>query len=177
MSDSETSVNQVLGSISYEAGSGRLTLDSARYVVVSPSVLVELQKSVESHLPHEAAQILAQASETDGAYLASRFQDVFGYSAEQTLASVCFVLSETGLGAAGLEMWNPEAREMVVKVVDSPFAEIYGPSTTAVCHTLQGILRGVAMTLFNQEVDGMEVQCAAKGDACCRFVISGRAPA
>ena len=71
-------------------------------------------------------------------------------------------------------MANLESEELVFKVMDSPFAESYGPSTRSVCSTTLGFLQGAAMTLFDKEVDGMEVQCAAKGDNCCRFVVSGR---
>ena len=64
--------------------------------------------------------------------------------------------------------------EVVFKVVGSPFAEAYGPSTQSVCYTVLGFLQGAAMTLFDKETDGLEVQCMAKGDTCCRFVVSGR---
>ena len=66
-----------------------------------------------------------------------------------------------------------DREELVFKVLDSPFAEVYGPSTQPVCYTILGVLRGVAMTLFDKPAHGAEVQCAAKGDNCCRFVVSG----
>ena len=78
-------------------------------------------------------------------------------------------------GAMSMEMANLEREELVFKVLDSPFAEVYGPSTQPVCYTLLGVLRGVAMTLFDKPADGGEVQCAAKGDTCCRFVVSAKA--
>jgi predicted hydrocarbon binding protein len=30
------------------------------------------------------------------------------------------------------------------------------------------------MALFDAETTGTEVQCAAKGDTCCRFVVSAK---
>ena len=72
------------------------------------------------------------------------------------------------------EMVNLENQEVVFKVVGSPFAEVYGPSTQPICYTVLGFLQGAAMTLFDKETDGMEVQCMAKGDDCYRFVVSGR---
>ena len=74
-----------------------------------------------------------------------------------------------------VEVAHLEGEELVFKVLDSPFAEVYGPSIQPVCYTLLGVLRGVAMTLFDKPAEGGEVQCAAKGDNCCRFVVSAKA--
>ena len=71
-------------------------------------------------------------------------------------------------------MVNLEGRELVFKVLESPFADVYGPSTQPVCHCLLGIFQGVAMAIFDVETAGMEVQCCAKGDTCCRFVVSAK---
>jgi predicted hydrocarbon binding protein len=160
--------------MTFEAERGALSLQAARYVVFPPTVLMEIQKSVESYLPEEAEAVMREPGITEGANLASRYRDVFQYPPEQVLSSVAFLLSESGWGSLVVEMANLEGRELVFKVTDSPFAEVYGPSTRPVCHTVLGVLQGVGMTLFDSEVDGMEVQCIAKGDTTCRFVVSAR---
>lgn len=167
-------VNQLLGSLTYDSEQGRVQLSEARYVLLSPSLFVELQKSVESSLPQEVERIVARAAEGEGAFLASRYRDVFGYAPEDVLTTIGFVVSESGWGLMSLEMSNFSMKELVLKLTGSAFAECYGPSTQPVCHTVLGLLRGAAMTLFDAAVDGSEVQCEAKGDACCRFVISAR---
>jgi predicted hydrocarbon binding protein len=168
----ERAVNQLLGSLSYDAEHGSLSLQSARYLMIRPTLFVELHKSVESYLGQEAANILSDTAATEGAELSTRFRDVFGYSGDQVMHAVAFMLCESGWGAITVEMANFEGRELVFKVLDSPFAGVYGPSTQPVCHTLLGMFRGVAMTLFESGASGMEVQCEAKGDTCCRFVVS-----
>lgn len=173
MSDDD-SVNQLLGSLTYEAERGALSLSTARYVMLSPAMFVELQKSVESHLPQNVAEIMTETAEGDGAFLASRYRDAFGYPADQVLSAVSYMLTESGWGAMSVEMAHFEGEELVFKVLDSPFAEVYGPSTQPVCYTLLGVLRGVAMTLFDKPATGAEVQCLAKGDSCCRFVVSAK---
>ena len=165
-------MNQLLGSLAYDAEHGSLSLQSARYMMIRPTLFVELHKSVESHLGQEAAAILSETAATEGAQLSSRFRDVFSYTGEQVMSAVAYMLSESGWGVVSVEMMNFEGRELVFKVLDSPFAEVYGPSIQPVCHTLLGMFRGVAMTLFDSESSGMEVQCEAKGDTCCRFVVS-----
>ena len=172
MSDEGSAVNQLLDGLVYDPDSGSLSLQSARYMMVRPTLFVELQKSIESALGHEAADILSQTAAEEGVALAGRLRNVFGYPPDQVLSTVAFVLSESGWGAVHVEMANLEGRELVIKVIESPFADAYGPSTQSVCHTLLGTLRGVAMTIFDSNATGLEVQCAAKGDTCCRFVVS-----
>lgn len=167
-------MNQLLDSLTYDADTGSLSLQSARYLLVPPSILVELQKGIEATMGHETLDLFVQSSTTEGAVLASRFRDVFGYPPEQVLASVNFVLSESGWGVVSTDMVNLEGREIVFKILESPFADAYGPSAQSVCHTALGIFQGVAMTLFDAESSGMEVQCTAKGDTCCRFVVGAK---
>ena len=167
-------MNQLLSNLSFEPDRGALSLQSARYVMMSPKLLVELQKSIEGHLPQEVAEIMTQTAFGDGAFLASRYRDALNYSAEQVARAVSFMLTQSGWGATSVEMANLETQELVFKVVDSAFAAVYGPSTQPICYTVLGFLQGAAMTLFDKETDGMEVQCMAKGDNCCRFVVSGR---
>jgi predicted hydrocarbon binding protein len=167
-------MNQILDGITYDPERGTLALQSVRYILLSPNILAEIQKSVEDSLGQETRSIFAQASAAEGSVLASRFRDVFGYPPDQVLSAVAFVLSESGFGLVVPEMVNLESRELVFKIIESPFADAYGPSTQSVCHTTLGILQGVAAAVFETETNGTEVQCAAKGDTCCRFVVSAR---
>jgi predicted hydrocarbon binding protein len=167
-------MNQILDSLSYDPERGVLALQSVRYILLPPSVLAEIQKGVEESLGRETQSIFAQAAAAEGTVLASRFRDVFGYPPDQVLSGVAFLLSESGFGLVVPEMVNLEGRELVFKIVESPFADAYGPSTQSVCHTTLGLLQGVAAAVFETETTGMEVQCAAKGDTCCRFVVSAR---
>jgi predicted hydrocarbon binding protein len=167
-------MNQLLDSLTYDAETGSLSLQSARYLLLSPTILVELQKALEGTIGHETLDLFVQSAATEGLVLASRFRDVFGYPPDQVLGAVNFVLSESGWGSVSSEMVNLEGRELVFKILGSPFADAYGPSTQSVCHTALGVFRGVAMALFDAESSGMEVQCTAKGDTCCRFVVGAK---
>lgn len=167
-------MNQLLDSLEYDLERGSLSLQSARYVLMPPTLLMEIQKNLEGTHGREAADFFIEAGVGEGAALAGRFRDVFGYPPDQVLGAVAFMLSESGWGTFSVEMVNMEGRELVFKVTESPFAEVYGPSIQPVCHMVQGILRGVALAIFDVETTGMEVQCTAKGDACCRFVVSAK---
>ncbi len=167
-------MNQLLDSFEYDPERGSLALQSARFVLMPPALLMEIQKNLEGEHGREAAAFFIEAGVGEGTALAGRFRDIFGYPAGQVLSSVAFMLSESGWGHFTVEMMNLEGRELVFKVVESPFAEVYGPSIQPVCHIVLGLLRGVALAIFDAETTGMEVQCAAKGDTCCRFVVSAK---
>ncbi len=167
-------MNQFLDSLTYDEERGTLSLHAARYLLLPPGILVELQKAIETELPYDVAAILSQAAVGEGAGVAQRFVEVFGYTGEQVLSSISFMLAESGWGKIAIEMINLEGREVVIRVDDSPFAELYGPSTIPVCHVLLGLFQGTAMTLFESEVDAQEVQCLAKGDNCCRMAITAK---
>jgi predicted hydrocarbon binding protein len=117
---------------------------------------------------------LSETAATEKAEFSGRFRGVFSYTDEQVMNAVAYMLSESGCEVASVEMTNLEGQELVLKVLDSPFAGVYGPSIQPACHTLLGMFRGVAMTLFESESSGMEVRCEAKGDTCCRFVVRAR---
>jgi predicted hydrocarbon binding protein len=167
-------MNQLLGSLEYDSERGSLSLQNARYVLMPPALLMELQKNLEGAHGREAAQFFIEAGVGEGTAIAGRFRDVFGYPPDQVLGAVAFLLSESGWGTFTAEMLNLEGRELVFRVMESPFADVYGPSIQPVCHMVLGLLQGVGMAIFDTETTGMEVQCAAKGDTCCRFVVSGK---
>jgi predicted hydrocarbon binding protein len=165
-------MNQLLESLDFVPDEGRLSLQAIRYVLARPSLLTEIQKSLETQLPQEAAGMLTAAGQNEGAALATRLKEVFSYDEQQVLSSLGHLLGEGGWGSATVEMLNLDFREVVVKVEGSPFAEEYGPSINPVCHLLLGLYQGAALVLFDRDVEGQEVQCFAKGDDVCRFVLT-----
>jgi predicted hydrocarbon binding protein len=167
-------VNSFLDNFEFEPAEGRLGLQGVRYLLMRPSILVELQKALESQLPYDAPAILTGAAQAEGVAVAGRLKEVFAYSEAEVVSTLLFHLQQGGWGALSAEMINTETREVVVRGEGSPFAEGYGPSIGPVCHLLLGVLNGMAIALFESEVEGLEVQCQAKGDQACRFVVSAR---
>ena len=167
-------MNQLLDSLIYTPEEGKLSLQAARYLLLRPEILVDIQMALETHIPQESADVLAKAAQNDGVTIAGRLREVFSYSEEQVLSSFAFMLGESGWGVTTVEMLNLESAELVLKVEGSPFAEIYGPSVKPVCHILSGLFQGAGVAIFDRDVDGQEIQCYARGDDVCRFVISAK---
>ena len=91
-------MNQLLGNLTFDPEGGALSLQSARYIMMSPTLLVELQKSIEGHLPQDVAEIMTQTAFGEGAILASRYRDAFNYSAEEVARAVSYMLTQSGWG-------------------------------------------------------------------------------
>ena len=167
-------MHQILESLFFDAEEGKLDLQGLRYLLMRPTLLSEIQRSLEMELPEEVATILSNAAQTEGLAFAGRLKDVFSYPADQVLSSLAFMMGESGWGAISVQMLNLEREELVLKVQGSPFAEEYGPSVRPVCHLLLGLFRGAGMVVFDRDVIGEEVQCAAKGNPACLFVVSAK---
>jgi hypothetical protein len=141
---------------------------------IPPAVVLRADSEAPGELPSaETARSSAERLE-DGVVLEldSEMPLPPGNRVLRSLASC----SGVGWGVIRVEMLNPDRQELVVKVTESPLAEAYGPSVRPVCHLLLGLFEGVAISVFNSEVEGQEVQCGACGDMACRFAISGRQP-
>ena len=108
-------MNQLLGNLTFDPEGGALSLQSARYIMMSPTLLVELQKSIEGHLPQDVAEIMTQTAFGEGAILASRYRDAFNYSAGEVARAVSYMLTQSGWGATSTEMVNLENQEVRVQ--------------------------------------------------------------
>ena len=82
--------------------------------------------------------------------------------------------NQIGWGNFSLKRYDPTEKHLCVAVKDSPFAQAYGPSSQSVCHLIRGVLAGMASVLFGTDCRADEVECRAKGDALCRFVIEAQ---
>ena len=88
-------MNQILESFSFDAEEGRLDLQGLRYLLMRPSLLSEIQKTLEQVLPEEVGTILSDAGQTEGLVLAGRLKDVFSYPVDQVLSSLAFMMGES----------------------------------------------------------------------------------
>jgi len=163
--------NTILQGLTFDAAAGRLAFKDVRYLLIRPETLAAFQKAVEAELGERAGELLYQGGFTGGSLSARRYREVFGYSDREIVEFMCRMGGEIGWGRFELKTLNASRGELVVEVLRSPFAEAYGPATVGVCHLIRGVLGGLAEGVFGMSVRAEEVQCLAKGDAVCKFVI------
>ncbi len=118
--------NSVLDGLEYEASSGRLSYKGVRYLLIRPETLVAFQLAVEAQVgPEKCAELMQAGGFTGGALSARRYREVFGYSDRETAEFMCRMGSEIGWGHFTLVRLDVAGREMIVEVLDSPFAQAY----------------------------------------------------
>jgi predicted hydrocarbon binding protein len=163
--------NKILEELIFVRERGALLYEEVRYLLIRPETLVTLQKTIEKELGEKASQILYQSGFQGGSLSSNRYREVLGLSDEKVIQFMMDMGPQIGWGRFELEQFNPSRRILAVKVHHSPFAEVYGTSTSPVCHFTRGVLGGMAATIFSREVESRESECFAKGDECCRFEI------
>ena len=121
-------------------GRGGLTLGGARYLLIRPETLVELQKAVEGVLGERAAACIAAGGRAGG----TRATASLDGTAEERVARLLRIGGEIGWGEFALERLT--TAELVVSVRHSAVAESYGAATAPVCHLIRGVLESLAGT-------------------------------
>lgn len=147
-------------------GRGALALGGARYLLIRPETLVELQKAVEGALGERAAACIAAGGRAGGA----RATAALDGTTEERVRRLLRIGGEIGWGEFALERLT--ATELAVSVRRSAVAEAYGPSTAPVCHLIRGVLESLAAAAFGRPATVVETACAAMGASACRFVAS-----
>lgn len=144
-------------------GSGALTVDGARYLLIRPETLAALQKAVEAALGRRAADCLAAGGREGGA----RATAGLAGSGEQRARRLVEMGRAIGWGRFTLEHFGHDG--LVVTVRRSPFAEAYGASAVPVCHLTRGVLESLALLTLGRPARVVESECAATGADHCRF--------
>jgi len=81
------------------------------------------------------------------------------------------VFSLAGMGKMRVVKWNVKDSTMVYRSFDSVIAKYYGKVGHAVCHIPRGWFAGASCVFFKKDVDAVEVDCLARGNKFCEFVV------
>jgi predicted hydrocarbon binding protein len=165
--------NSIIERLEFETG--RLIFKDVRYMLIRPDVLISLQKSIEAELgPEKCLKIMMAAGNLGGRRSSQRFKEAFGYGEREIVEFMCGMGGEIGWGVFSLVELAVEAGTMIIEVTDSPYAAVYGPSETPVCHLIRGVLAGLGAGVFEADVRSDETACAAAGAPACRFEVRRR---
>jgi predicted hydrocarbon binding protein len=148
-------------------------------MLIRPDTVVDFQKAVEEMVgPAKCAEAMMVGGYTGGSRSSKRYKDVFNYTDEEIIAFMCRMGGEIGWGKFSLVELDTVDKRLIIQGEGSPFAEAYArdrPKTTrlSVCHMIRGVLAGMAAGIFGGDVTSEEMECVAKGDPVCRFVVRG----
>ncbi len=164
--------NAILDELVWDEADGSLRYKGVRYLLVRPETLGELLKAVEPVAGDRAGEALFQGGFTGGRLSCQTYRKLHGFTDEEILDFMTGMGGEIGWGRFELERYSAAEGVLEIRVCGSAFAEAYGRSDRPVCHLIRGIVAGMGTALLGLECGALETDCEAKGDPCCRFVLS-----
>jgi predicted hydrocarbon binding protein len=166
--------NSILDELEYDPASGALCYKDVRYLLIRPETIVGFQKAIEKQSQTAAIDALFQGGYQGGYLSAKKYKETQNLSDEKTINFMMAMGAEIGWGNFRLDQYNCDKKKLQISVENSPFAAAYSDSTEGVCHLTRGVLCGLATILFSKSCTASEVECAAKGDHHCVFLICAK---
>lgn len=166
--------NSILDELEYDPASGALCYKDVRYLLIRPETIVGFQKAIEKQSRTAAIDALFQGGYQGGYLSAKKYKEIQNLSDKETINFMMAMGAEIGWGNFRLDQYNCDKKKLQISVENSPFAAAYSDSTEGVCHLTRGVLCGLATILFSQSCTASEVECAAKGDHHCVFLIRAK---
>jgi predicted hydrocarbon binding protein len=166
--------NSILDELEYDPASGALCYKDVRYLLIRPETIVGFQKAIEKQSQTAAIDALFQGGYQGGYLSAKKYKEIQNLSDKETIDFMMAMGAEIGWGNFRLDQYNCDKKKLQISVENSPFAAVYSDSTEGVCHLTRGVLCGLATILFSKSCTASEVECAAKGDHHCVFLIRAK---
>ena len=166
------SENSIIDELEYDQGSGSLLYKGVRYLLIRPETIAGFQKALVEACGKQAEDKFFAGGYAGGRLSAQKYKALHNFSNHEIIQFMMNMGNQIGWGYFSLERYDPAAKLFCVEVKNSPFAQAYGRSSNGVCHLIRGVLAGMAAVLFAADCTADEVECQAKGDACCRFEIT-----
>lgn len=149
---------------------GILESRGERVLVLHPSLVVNIQKQLESTVGISARGFLYLAGARSGKAIAENLSARPSRPAE-LLGDALERFSGQGWGRFDLTIVDSAGSMYSVSLVESAIASNYGPSKKPVCHLIAGWIAGLAEELVGQRLMCDETACKAQGRPRCEFEI------
>ena len=166
--------NPIVDELVYDQSAGALTYKGVRYLLIRPETITGFQKALAANCGQDVDGSLFAGGYAGGSLSARKYKALHGFSDAEIIEFMMNMGNQIGWGNFSLVRYDPAAEHLCVAVKHSPFAQAFGESSQSVCHLIRGVLAGMASVLFGTECLADEVQCLAKGDEQCRFVVEAR---
>ncbi|MHA1359933.1 MAG: V4R domain-containing protein [Candidatus Helarchaeota archaeon] len=143
-----------------------------RYAIMDKMHWNTFYSSMRENLLGDAANaILKKIGEDFGKKIFALAQEKYGADAKTAFLFVLQNLEKLGWGAFWNVDINLEGKEISLELHNTN--EAY-TSNTPSCYHVEGILRGIAKALLGKDIVVRELECTAKGDKVCKFIIGDR---
>jgi predicted hydrocarbon binding protein len=149
---------------------GSLRDGEIRYLLMRTDSLMQLFKRLDTAARLEALQVFAESLAENGRKSLETRMRRLNLTRDQLYDDLARS-SATQLGW-GLWTFRRNASDRFeVDVVNSPFADGFGPADHPVCYPIAGMLSAMGELVLGSPVDVKETSCAANSNGCCRFTV------
>lgn len=160
---------------------GRLTNRYGhRTLLCSADLLLGLQCALQEEVGEAAGEILYRSGLEWGRRDVQRFAEDFaaeyGHPMDQApfgvaLQSWWWPLRASGWGAWSYDLSHRDEGLLFIDLNESVVARAVGVQGKVTCHFYAGLFAAVFGHVARKELSGIEIQCAARGESCCKFLI------
>lgn len=153
--------------------SGTITDGEIRYVMFRADVIVGLINALDPPIRANTLRQFAATVADRGGDSLNRYFDTLNGDIEALIDTVAATAADLGWGQWVFER-NPES--MTLRVCNSPFIGIDNGDGGPSCAPIDGIFQALAALAGYPSSTRLEVDCAGRGAAACRFVAARPAP-
>jgi predicted hydrocarbon binding protein len=149
--------------LEFDSERGEYRDGAIRYMMIRPDALMGMIAELPEAMRPHAMEGFVRAIRRFGGHSARTYQDS---GTDDLLRTIEETAPQLGWG-----IWSLTRTEsgFALMVENSPFAAGAGRSAHPVCAPIRGMLTAVGELVLSQDITVCEVECAAKGDTCCRF--------
>lgn len=143
-----------------------------RYLLLRHDSLMGMFRRLAPQARAEALAAFSAAVADAGGRSAARYRATTPGGSAVLLEVFAETAAQLGWG-----VWTfaqPADGELCLDVVNSPFAQAFGPSREPVCAAIAGMAEVIAATIHGRPAVADETRCVAAGAESCRFVARGR---
>ncbi|RLI89363.1 MAG: hypothetical protein DRO65_04170 [Candidatus Altiarchaeales archaeon] len=143
-----------------------------RYILLSDDSILAIQDDLEKIVGKDAARGLAyRIGYEAGKRFAKPFKEAFKNQSSYSIARKCGDFAQlAGWGKHKIQISENENKAIVI-VYDSPLSQLKKNAKEPVCNLHCGLLAGSASIILGKKIVGEEVNCVAKGDPFCKFIL------
>jgi predicted hydrocarbon binding protein len=155
---------------------GIVRLFGTRFCLATPSLLVVVQRELESIMGSSAKAPIYMSGEgaaKTGAAAVQRLIEEGKFSdPEEAVKHLSTMWSAYGHGRIMIDFVDVSKGRVRFTIKNSLIAEAYGPSEKPVCHFYAGYGAGIVSALVGKDLHCEEVACIAMGADRCEFEIA-----
>jgi predicted hydrocarbon binding protein len=94
----------------------------------------------------------------------------FKWGKKKIAENIAKILTHYGYGVAKLEKFDPDG-ESILTLKNSCIGTFYKNEKKPTCSYIAGLIAGGTVVLFKKDYDCEEIECVAKGDKICKFLV------